>query len=198
MKSKLLAAALAIGVLSVGVSHGANASHIISPGTVIDSIDYAFTPGGGTFDGTLSPSGSWDWFTFEATAGDTIAIETLGILGSFDTGLSLVEDFSGNTLVEAGDAYSPGTLNLLAGDDDSGSGNLSLINFNISTTGAYGIALGGYVRRAGHYRLSLSGNTTTIPTSIPPVVHAVPEPAAIGLFGLGLVGLGFARRRKVA
>ena len=182
----------------VGISHGASASHIISPGTVIDSIDFAFAPGGGTYDGTLSPSGTWDWFTFEATAGDNITIETLGILGGFDTGLSLVEDFSGNGFVEAGDAYSPGTLNLLAGDDDSGSGNLSLINYTISTTGAYGIAIGGFARRTGIYSVNLSGNTSPTPTSIPPVAHAVPEPAALGLFGLGLLGLGFARRRKAA
>ena len=80
MKSKLLAAAMAIGILSVGVSQSASASHIIAPGTVVDSIDYAFAPGGGTFDGILSPSATWDWFTFEATAGDNVTIETLGIL----------------------------------------------------------------------------------------------------------------------
>ena len=84
-------------------------------------------------------------------------------------------------------------LNLLASDDDSGSGLLSLINFNISTTGAYGIALGGFGGNTGNYRVSLSGNTTSTT-----VVEAVPEPAAIGLFGLGLLGLGFARRRKAA
>jgi PEP-CTERM motif len=48
---------------------------------------------------------------------------------------------------------------------------------------------------------SLGGiaDVASIPVSNPvPVPNPVPEPAAIGLMGLGLLGLGFARRRKAA
>ncbi|NQV22680.1 MAG: PEP-CTERM sorting domain-containing protein, partial [Rhodospirillales bacterium] len=35
-------------------------------------------------------------------------------------------------------------------------------------------------------------------TAIPNPTPSIPEPGTLALFGLGLAGIGFARRRKVA
>jgi hypothetical protein len=51
--------------------------------------------------------------------------------------------------------------------------------------------LGNLLTALGSYTLTIEGNRVD-----PPVV--VPEPGTLGLLGLGLVGMAFARRRKVA
>lgn len=152
--------------------------------TNVDHIAADFGSGGGTFTGALS-SGELEFFTFFATVGDALTIRTNSVSGQFDTGLSLLFDPTGPTL--ASDAIS--SLNLLAEDDDSGGGFLSLINFTATQTGNFAFAVGGFSGSSGNFNVSLAGNTG--------VAAAVPEPGtwAMMLIGFGAIGFGMRRRR---
>lgn len=171
------------------IASPALASHTITTNpdiTTVGPISGTFGPGGGTVTGTLV-SQDLAFFTFFSTAGDNLSIRTNPITGQFDTGLSLLFDASGPIL--QGDLIS--SLSLLAEDDDSGAGVLSLINFTTTQTGRYAIALGGFGGGSGNYSLSLNGNTGS-------VQNAVPEPAtwAMMLLGFGLVGGAMRSRRR--
>jgi len=98
-------------------------------------------------------------------------------------GLSALTDFLGRTI-------GVGTYSLVVGNVDIG-GGLDRAQFGYSTTAS------------GFFRDNINDNiwdaASDPDTSVGTFLvrsSAVPEPSIIALFGLGLVGIGFARRRQ--
>ena len=170
---------LAFGLAPIAVTP-AHATH--GDAATVDSID---GNGTGIFAGTLTnTSDTVDWYEFFGDAGDAVTIDMVSL--AFDTCLQLYLAPSNPT---AGDSRASYTL--VDFDDDGGTGTNSLISIgSLAATGFYVVAaesFSGTNDTLGDYLLGIGGD-----------VRPIPEPAAIAIFGLGLAGLGFARRRKAA
>jgi len=91
----------------------------------------------------------------------------------------------------------------VASNDDGGQGFLPRISLANLQTGVYNIAYGGFDQSAVYSSGVVSGFTGiaweapfNYRMSISATSSEVPEPSIIALFAVGLVGIGFARRRK--
>ena len=150
-----------------------------------------------TIQGTIGQGDEGDVFKLVFGSAGTLTIQATS--SQIDTNIGLFD---------AG-------FNALAGDDDSGGGLNSLLSYAISA-GTYYVGIGDYamyavnaanqgwfldgLAPAGFGAVSNIENQTSISPgsytlSLSLRNNAVPEPATLGLLGLGLLGMGMMRRK---
>lgn len=137
--------------------------------------------GGVAIDGTLAQGGDVDYYAFDLTAGDSVAVATF--------------DFSGNG--EVGDPDSLDTLlgvfapdgTLFGVDDDDNISLLSAFQMVVPTTGRWSVAVTGF----GDDDFNGTGSSEFGDYKLSFVINPVPEPATLVMLAAG--SMVFLRRR---
>jgi hypothetical protein len=183
-----------MGAMLAAASACAWASPVVYEGTLVPSTSVTGTVGG--FGWFLDEGSQVDYWHFNGTAGQTVTFEVDRLNGNLDPALSF---YSGTTSADtsgfsAGASW--GGLTFLGSLDDEhppfmtpGPDGDPFGSFVLASTGSYTVVVGGgNSTDAGNYPYRL-----TVTVAAP-----IPEPSVWAMFGLGLAGVGWARRRPRA
>lgn len=190
---KALANAAAFGLVLLA-GHTAQAS-LFNVGTI--------PVGGPTLSFTGNTSGGSDVYNFtlpfDILAGNGIFLHIETGNANYDTWIDLYSGFnlSGTLLAfddDSHNTFAPCEFNTGGGASNNRCSSIGAGDDPMARSGGadatpllagdYSLEVKGYSANYGDYELRFTS--------------AIPEPGTFALFGLGLVGLGFARRRKVA
>lgn len=180
---------LAVATLAFA-SHAAFAAPVTFSGELTTSDPVFNRPLTATLLSSVGTAVAYDVYDFHVSATGTYAIESTAFnaLGS-DTFLYVYQG-----------AFNPASplTNLLALDDDSGVGALSLVNSALSAGNQYHLVFAAYYNGdfgsyAGRFD-TLTGGGQVVLGALP-VIGEVPEPGTLALLGLAMLGMGMLRRR---
>ena len=164
------------------------------------SLTSGVTVNGDVPQNSYSDSSTWDFWSFSGVAGDVVTIILDRTSDQMDPGVELFFGLGGDTAGLTAFGNNPpndGLLTYLTSDDDGGSdtppgpfSNSLISGFTLASTGTYTIA--------AYDVLGASTGPWTYALTARGFTGSVPEPVSIALFGLGLAGIGFARKKKSA
>ncbi len=191
------------GAIGIGLGHGAQAA-VITSQMGIPAATGSFALGDTLTGGFISSDWSWS-HTGYGVITDTILSVTLEIdLVDAEAPNRRLDLYVGTntsgTFIGSGYGQNDGTPGPWLGLGDS-SDNSLVISSDLyadiadGTFDIYGDNIGMWIW--GSNRALLTITTEDVVIASPEVVDT-PEPATLAVFGLGLVGLGFARRRRAA
>lgn len=196
MKNTLFTAICALALSFAPAAYASHAGYIGS----IDAINATFGNGGGNWQGTLANGTDNAWIVFNATAGDNLNLQ-VSAGGFYKNALLLTDAEDGNFSV--GDSLNVGNFNVShvgEGTDLRVLATIGSLEFSdtgvlawvAQYTGQYAIAINAANDDSywaqGLMNVSVTGATVQGTT--------VPEPATLGLLGLGLAAIGFSRRKR--